>query len=59
MRKLLSCVIADQIYGHLDQQTLLTEEQKDTGKDLEELMIYFISFRKLMIWCHIRRLKNF
>ena len=28
MWKLLSGVIADQIYGHLDQQKLLPEEQK-------------------------------
>ena len=28
MWKLLSAVIADQIYGHLDQQKLLPEEQK-------------------------------
>ena len=27
--KLLSGVIADQIYGHLDQQKLLPEEQKN------------------------------
>ena len=42
MGKLLSVVIADQIYGHINQQNLLPEEQKDAGKDLEELMIYFI-----------------
>ena len=28
MWKLLACVIADQIYAHLDQETLLPEEQK-------------------------------
>ena len=28
MRKLLLGVIADQIYGHLDQQKLLPQEQK-------------------------------
>ena len=33
MWKLLKGVIADQIYGHLDQQKLLPEEQKGT-KDL-------------------------
>ena len=42
MWKLLSGVIADQIYGHFDQKRLLPEEQKDAGKDLKELMIYFI-----------------
>ena len=28
MWKLLTCVIADQIYAHLDQEKLLPEEQK-------------------------------
>ena len=42
MWKLLSRVITDQIYGHSDQQKLLPEELKDAGKDLEELMIYFV-----------------
>ena len=42
MWKLLSGVISDQIYGHFDQKRLLPEEQKDAGKDLKELMIYFI-----------------
>ena len=32
MWKLLSGIIADQIYGHLDQQKLLTEEQKGCRK---------------------------
>ena len=32
MWKLLSGVIADQIYGHLDQQKLLPEEQKGCRK---------------------------
>ena len=32
MWKLLSAVIADQIYGHLDQQKLLPEEQKGCRK---------------------------
>ena len=32
MWKLLSGVIADQIYGHLDQQKLLPEEQKGCKK---------------------------
>ena len=39
MWKLLSGVIADQIYGHLDQQKLLLAKQKGCRKDLEELMI--------------------
>ena len=30
--KLLTGVIADQIYGHLDQQDLLSEEQKGCRK---------------------------
>ena len=42
MWKLLSGVIADQIYGHYDQQKLLLKYRKDAGKDLEELMICFI-----------------
>ena len=32
MWKLLICVIADQIYAHLDQDKLLTEEQKECRK---------------------------
>ena len=41
MWKLMSAVIADQIYGHLNQQKLLPEEQKGCrNEDLEELMIY-------------------
>ena len=32
MRKLLLCVAADKIYGHLDQQKLLPEEQKGCRK---------------------------
>ena len=32
MWKLLSGVVADQIYGHLDQQKLLPEEQKGCMK---------------------------
>ena len=42
MWKLLTGVISDQIYTHLDQEKLLPEEQKGAGKVLEELMIYFI-----------------
>ena len=37
MWKLLTGLIADQIYGHFDHQ----KNRKDAGKDLEELMIYF------------------
>ena len=33
MRKLLTDVIADQIYAHLDQEKLLAEEQKGCRKD--------------------------
>ena len=32
MRKLLTAVIADQIYAHLDQEKLITEEQKGCRK---------------------------
>ena len=32
MRNLLTGVVADQIYGHLDQEKLLPEEQKVCGK---------------------------
>ena len=42
MWKLLSGVIADQIYRHLDQQKLLSEEQKGCRKRIGELMIYFV-----------------
>ena len=42
MWKLLTGVIADQINPHLDQEKLLPEEQKGSGKVLEELTIYFI-----------------
>ena len=42
MWKLLSCVIGDQIYGYLDQQSYYLKNRNDAGKDLEELMIYFI-----------------
>ena len=43
MWKLLTGVIADQIYAHLDEEKLVPEEQKGgAGKVLEELMIYFI-----------------
>ena len=42
MWKLLTGVIADQIYAHLDQEKLLPEEQKACRKVLEELMIYSI-----------------
>ena len=42
MWKLLLAAIADQIYGHLYQQSCYQKNRKDAGKDLEELMIYFI-----------------
>ena len=42
MWKLLTGVILDQVYAHLDQEKLLPEEQKRSGTALEELMIYFI-----------------
>ena len=42
MLKLLSGVNADQIYGYLDQQNCYQKNRQDAGKDLEELMIYFI-----------------
>ena len=32
MRKLLTAVTADQIYAHLDQEKLITEEQKGCRK---------------------------
>ena len=32
LRKLLTCLIADQIYAHLDQEKLLPEEQKGRRK---------------------------
>ena len=41
MWKVLTGVIADQIYAHLDQEKL-PEERKGAGKVLEEQMIYFI-----------------
>ena len=39
MWKLLTVLIADQIYAHWDQSKLLPEKQKGAGKVLEELMI--------------------
>ena len=36
MRKFLSGVIADQIYGNLDQQKLLPEEQKGSREKPRE-----------------------
>ena len=42
MWKLLTGVIAGQIYAHLDQEKLLPEEQNGAGKVLEELIIYFM-----------------
>ena len=42
MWKLLTGVIADQIYAHLDEEKLLPEEQKGYRKGFEELMIYSI-----------------
>ena len=42
IQKLLTGVIADQIYAHLDQEKLLPEEQKGCRKGLQELTIYFI-----------------
>ena len=41
MWKVLTGVIADQIYAHLDQEKL-PQERKGAGKVLEELMIYSI-----------------
>ena len=80
MLKLLFGVVADQIYGHQDQQKLLPKEQKGCRKrsrginDLlyidravitevkprkNNLVMAWIDYiRKLMIWCHIRGLKN-
>ena len=42
MWKLLTGAIADQIYAHLDQERLLPEDQKGSGKVLEEVTVYFI-----------------
>ena len=46
MWDLLLGVIADEIYGHLDQQKLLQKcyqrNKKDARKNLEELVIYII-----------------
>ena len=42
MWKLLTGVIADQIYAHLDQEKLLPEEQKGWRKGSRGLMIYSI-----------------
>ena len=40
--KLLTGIIADQIYTHLDQENLLPEEHKGCRKSLEGLVIYSI-----------------
>ena len=42
MQKLLTGVIADQIYAHLNQKKLFPEEQKGCRKGSRVLMIYFI-----------------
>ena len=42
MWKLLTGVIADQMYAHLDQENFYQKSRKGAGKVLEELMIYFI-----------------
>ena len=42
MWKLLTGVITDQIYSHLDQEKLLPEEQKGTGKARQVLIICFM-----------------
>ena len=42
MWKLLTGVIADQIYGHLINRSCYQKKGKDAKKDLEELMIYVI-----------------
>ena len=42
MWKLLTGVIADQIYAHLDQE----QSRKGAGKVVEELTIYFILIRQ-------------
>ena len=42
MWKLLTSVIADKVYAHLDQERLLPEEQKGCRKGYRELTIYFI-----------------
>ena len=38
--ELLTVLIADQIYAHLDDENLLPEEQRGCRKVLEELVIY-------------------
>ena len=42
MWKLLTGIIADQIYAHLDQEKLLPGVQKGRRKGSRELTIYFI-----------------
>ena len=42
MWKLLTGVIADQIYTHLDQRSFFQKSRKGPGKVVEELTIYFI-----------------
>ena len=46
MWKLLTCVIADQIYARLDQEKLLPAERKRCRKVLDELMTDFILIRQ-------------
>ena len=52
MWKLLTGVIADQIYAHLDQEKLLPEEQKRCRKgsrgtnDLKNLAMAWIDYKK-------------
>ena len=42
MWKLLTGVIADQIYAHLDRRSYYQKSRKGAGKVLDELMIYVI-----------------
>ena len=43
--KLLTGVIADEVYGFLDTNSLLPQEQKDAGENLGERMTYCLLIR--------------
>ena len=47
MWKLLTDVIADQIYVHLDQEKLLPEEQKEFKSTNKNLAMAWIDYKKV------------
>ena len=48
LRKLMTCTIADEMYGHVNQQYLLPKEQKVCRKRSRVPMIYFVLIQQLV-----------